>query len=523
MIINRILFLCGLLVSALLHAQDVSVTYGTKFSLRDRGLTQKEGSTIRVGDYFYCIETDYKSRQLLYTVRLNAVKYDVNVYKFDSGMKQLNKFALDGQYSLGPFPPQVAFFGGNLLVFYYKLQDNGAIQLLFAAIDPETMKASPGKLLYAISEKNTGMFRIAESFDLNRLTLALSADSSKLLVAQSGNINEVCTAVIKKDLSFAKPVVSKVKGNLDGFRINSGCLDTAGNRYFTYDYIEDKQRKNGVLVQNIGGKEGWLAFRPMQDATEAGLLWVKPSRDNAKVYVYGIALGQEWEEGVLLATVDAAKLKLANPQVFPYPLQLREKLYKMDFANKKHGNLEVSNAFYLSSELEDGTLVLTGYPQRIATHSHMSMTGMNGGTTTTSEVYAGPIINIFIRNGKSSFGVIYRDQTMTNASMMIPIPYHDKLVCIYNDNEKSIGSDDLRINGKGYEMKDLVLAVAVIGNDGTIISRKKLATKQGNLTFFTDDRQRLSSASYLVPLGRDRVNMIRYFTEYEQWATIKVN
>jgi len=518
-----IFFLCSVLVSTLLYAQNVSVSYSSRFSLRDKGLTQKEGNTFRVGDYYFCVETDYKGMQLAYTARLKGVKYDVNVYKFDSTMKQVNKVALDGQWSLGPFPPVPAYFGGKLLVFYYKASDNGDIHVLFSAVDPGTMTISPVKELNVITEKNTGMFNIGKSFDLNRLSTALNVDSTKLLVVQSGNTDVFFSVVINGDLSFGKPVISRVRGDLDDFRINSLCMDAAGNKYFTYDYIEDKKRHHGLMFQTAAGKDAWPELRIPDDVTNAGLLWVRASRDNSKVYVYGIAKGDmrmEREVGILEATVDVAKLRLSNVKFFPYPEDLLERLHKMDYAEKNHGNLVVKNAFYSSNELEDGTLALTGYPEDIEQSAPTSH--VDGSMSQRTYVHAGPIINIFIKDGKANFGVIYRSQEMTNASMFIAAPYHNKLVCIYNDNEKSINSDDPHVNGKKYDLKELVLAVAVMGSDGTVISRKKLADKQGHLSFFTNDQQPLPAKGYLIPLGRDKVNLIRYFTEYEQWATVSI-
>jgi hypothetical protein len=525
---KRIIFWLGVLSTSLLQAQNVSVSYSNRFTLRDKGLTQKEGQSFRIGDYYFCVETDYKAMQLAYTARLKKVKYDVNIYKFDSTMKQTEKVAIDGQWSLGPFPPAPLYFSGKLLVFYYKVSENGDIHLLFSAVDPETMTVSAAKELNVFSEKNTGMFNIGKSFNLNTLSIAVNADSTKLLVVQSGNTDEFSSTVINKDLSFGKPVISRVRGDLDDFKINALCMDVAGNKYLTYDYIEDRKRQHGLIIQRATGKVEWPELRLPDDVTNAGLLWLRPSRDNSKVFVYGIAKGDmrmEREVGVLAATVDVAKLRLSKVDFFPYPQTLRQNLRKMDYAEKHHGNLEVKNAFYVSNELEDGTLVLTGYPEdieRVESMSTMNNAMNNAMTNAVTYVYAGPIINIFIKGGNANFGVIYRNQEMSNASMFIAAPYHNKLVCIYNDAEKSIATDDLRINGRKHDMKELVLAAAILNNDGTVISRKKVADKQGHLIFFTEDQKPLATERYLIPLGQDKANMFRYFTEYEEWATVSI-
>lgn len=192
---KRIVFWFGVLSTSLLQAQNVSVSYSNRFVLRDKGLTQKEGQTFRIGEHYFWVETDYKGMQLAYTARLKKVKYDVNIYRFDSTMKQTEKVAIDGQWSLGPFPPAPVYFSGKLLVFYYKVSENGDIHLLFSAVDPETMTVSAAKELNVFSEKNTGMFNIGKSFNLNTLSIAVKAAQRlkevgirKVLGAKMGHI-----------------------------------------------------------------------------------------------------------------------------------------------------------------------------------------------------------------------------------------------------------------------------------------------------------------------------------------------
>jgi hypothetical protein len=137
--------------------------------------------------------------------------------------------------------------------------------------------------------------------------------------------------------------------------------------------------------------------------------------------------------------------------------------------------------------------------------------------------YAGPILNLFIKEGKCRFGVVYRNQEMGHGSAPLIVPYGDKLVCIYSDSEKGLDSDKPEHTDKRRDAGELVLAVAVIGNDGSIISRKKLSDRPGSSVFMTNHQQSLTGNTYLVPVGHDRVNLARYYTEVEQWATVEVN
>jgi hypothetical protein len=521
----KLLFvLCALVAYSQVWAQDVSVSFSSPFSLRDKGLTQKEGQTFRVGDFYFCMETSSAGKREDVQAKQKVATYNINLYKFDSTMKLLDKVVIDGQGDLGPFGPNHVLFAGKLLIFFYKVSDLGDVRLQFSTVDPGTMAVSPAQELNLIAEKGNGLIDVKNSFELNRLGFGFNADSSKLMVVQSStDIDVFCTAVIGQELTFGKPVISPLKSDLKDFVTGMVCLDDAGNKYFTYDYIEKNKRQHGIILQSAAGKDTWPDLQMPDGVTTEGLLWLRPSRDKSKVYFYGIAKGNlqmRYEVGVLMATIDVARFRLGNFEFFPYPEDMRENLRKMDFAERTHGNVEVKNTFYVSNELEDGTLALTGYPEDVEQGAPMSH--LDGSSSQSSTVFAGPIINIFIKGRKASFGVIYRNQEMTDASMFIAVPYHDKLVCIYNDSEKSVGSNDLGVNGSRFTLKEVVLAVAVFRNDGTTLSRRKLADKQGRLTYFTNAQQELAGGNVLIPLGEDKLRGIRYFTDYEQWATVGI-
>jgi hypothetical protein len=497
------------------QAQTINVTISEKFSLRDRGMTEKDGATQRRGDFFYCMETDYKSMQFAYTAKLDKIKYGINMYKYDGNMKQVQQVGLQGgDKSYGPFPPRMTQFGGKMLIFYYQAMDNGAIQLLYSTVDPESLNISAGKQLYTISEKNVGLFKLEKAVFGNKLLFCLSPDGSKLLVSQSGNTSEMFACVINADLSIEKPVASKVNANMEDFAVERVLLDEAGNRYFAYSFLEDKADKHGVFVQNVAGKVGFLSFRANADGVEAGRLGFQLSKDQQKVFVYGPSSSEHLEEGVILATVDATGMKLGKPQLCPFPAELKERLKKMDYTEKHRDHLIVKDIFYHSNVLDDGTVVLTGFPIDRETSILPSATITNS--------YGGPILNIFIKDEKFALGVIYRNQQWTQASSPVTIPYGDKLVCIYTDSEKGIASDDAHTNDKVKHEDDLVLAMAVLNSDGTIVSKKKLADRAGGANFFTLYTQQSTASQYLIPLGKNKTNLARYYTELEAWATLDI-
>ncbi len=512
---KRIFLAFLLLAMYACQAQTINVTMSEKFSLRDRGMTEKDGATQRRGDFFYCMETDYKSMQFAYTAKLDKIKYGIIMYKYDGNMKQVEQAGLQGgDKSFGPFPPRMTQFGGKMLIFYYQAIDNGGIQLLYSTVDPESLRLSAGKLLYTISERNVGLFKLEKAVFGNKLLFSLSPDGGKLLVSQSGNTDEIFSCVMDPDLSIEKPLVAKVNGGMEDFAAGSVLIDGAGNRYFAFSFMEDKADKHGVFVQNAAGKEKYLSFPATADGVEPGTLGFQLSKDQQKVFVYGPSSNEHLEEGVVLATVDAAGMKLGKPLLCPFSPELKERLKKMDYTQEHRGYLVVKNIFYHSNVMDDGTLVLTGFPTDRKTSVFTSATVTNS--------YGGPILNVFIKGEKPAFGLIYRNQQLTQGSSPVAFPYGNKLVVIYTDSEKGIASDDAHTNDKVKHEDDLVLAMAVLNSDGTIVSKKKLADRVGGANYFTLYTQQSTPTQYLIPLGKNKTNMARYFTELERWATIDI-
>ena len=82
------------------------------------------------------------------------------------------------------------------------------------------------------------------------------------------------------------------------------------------------------------------------------------------------------------------------------------------------------------------------------------------------------------------------------------IPYHDKLVVVYNDYAKYINSeltdkvDPIRIN----MVRELSLASAVVNKDGTIENRKMLAEGIARMNFFDiSSKEIVSDKKWVIP------------------------
>jgi hypothetical protein len=348
----------------------------------------------------------------------------------------------------------------------------------------------------------------------NSLILERSPDSTKLLVAQSGNTKEIFTCILNSALEIGKPIVSKIK-NMDGFQLETGCMDIAGNKYFSYLSKSGDLKKRGLLVQNNKGEENFLTLKTGQSSLLVNSLALKMTKDNAKVYVYADYGENNLAEGVLLTTVDQMQHETGNVQLFPYPEDIKAKLKEAGYTQKSGKGFSVYPVSYKCTELEDGTLVLTGFPE----YSVSNNVGYNGNQVMTT-YRAGPVIHVFMKDGKSNFGLIYRDQPRNEASYFIALPYKDKFVCLYSDFRKNIYPE----SEKTDRPRELVLTQATWSADGTLLGKKEVAARpDGGLIYFISNAKPLSDHTWQLPMGRNRVNMVRYYTEIEQWATLEVN
>jgi hypothetical protein len=334
-----------------------------------------------------------------------------------------------------------------------------------------------------------------------------------LLVAQSGNIDELYTCIVNNKLEVESPVTSRVRPGLQDIEFTDGTIDRDGNRYLGYMYRVDKMTRSGVLLQKVGLKDSYLDLKGGQTIQGVENPRFHLSGDGLKIYLYATCFSDNMTCGFALATVDAGLQKIDAAHFFPFPLEVKEWMEKVGYSRETGMNGE--NYFTDAiSELRDGTVVISGYPL---------VSTFNAGVTRGTFVnYAGPIINGFIKNGEVHFAVIYRNQETSPASGFVAVAADDKLVLLYNDGERNILSADATGSKRTISPLGLVLAQAVFDHDGKLISKSKIANKDRGLNFLTSLTQRLSDNSFLIPVGQKTYNMLRYYVVTEQWANVNL-
>jgi len=508
--LKKIYFFFLLLLAQLSKAQEFNYTVTKEFAIKNDDM----GSIIRVNDNFIRYEVDYGPMQLAYTAKLNKVKYGINLYRYDNDMKAVQTLSLDDkQKDLGPFIPSFFTFGGKLHVLYYQYTNDNTIKLFLTQVNPADLSITKKVEIFSFDQKNVGVFKIDNAISANHVYVSASPDKKSVLVAH-GNSSAITTCIIDDQLNITHNSVVEIPA-LTRFSIVSLFLDNNNNKYFSYNYMENKENRRGILTDDNKGNTKFLEFKTGQPDYSANNLQFAGTKDN-KVYIYANYYGDYLNEGLLLTTIDTATFQISNARLFPYPDDYKQRISKMDFGEKVKGKYSIRKVDYEFRELENGTLTFAGVPSYTVVSSGMKSTRFDD--------YAGPVMTVFISpDYKANFSMIPRSQKGTAASAVMLATYNNNLVCVYADKEKNINSamDDDPSTTKDAE--DLVLGVAVFDSKGNIVRRTKIADKPGgNNYFITALSQKMTDKAFLIPIGRMRVNMVKYYFEFQKLAGVEI-
>jgi hypothetical protein len=492
----------------LLSAQSVDISMSKKISLKDLDVCHINGPTYKIGDFFYSLEIDWKV-QLAYTAKLDKMRYAIILHRYDQQMQEVKSLNFQNKgKEFGPFAPKAVLFHGQLLLFYYTVPDQ-SIELSMAVIDPVTLEETTHKGLYIIAERNVGILKVNEAIDHNKLILSFSPDSSRLLVVQCGNTDEIFTCAVDSKLEVERPLTSRVRQGVEDIAFFDGITDNDGNRCVSYVYKVDKVAKSGVLFQKAGVKDTYLDVKQGQNIESVDKPRFVLSDDGPSLYLYATTFLDEVGCGYALAKIDAGQQKMAPASFFRFPSEVSAWMHKEGY---RRSTGDENDFFSAATRLKDGTIVISGYPLHTTYSPELKVK--------TYVSYAGPIINAFVKGNSVNFAMVYRNQESSEASGFVAVPMEDKLVLLYNDGEKNILSTEPTGNRKTYSPRQLVLAEAAVGSDGKLVSKTKIENKGAEGNFLLSLAQRSSDRQFLIPVGVETKNMARFYLLTEQWANV---
>lgn len=501
-------------------AQKLKFQVTDKFKIKDDG----SGYFLKFGDTYLRYDIDYGHAQLGYIAKLKKVHYGISLFRYDANMQEVQKFSLDNeQKQLGPFRPYLIAFGNKLDIIYYKyMDDEDAVKMFVTQVDPNNLSIIKTIELFKYDQKNVGLFKMESVYDKNNVFVVASPSEEHVLIMQS-NTAEVHSFIVDEDLSILKNSVFAVP-SLKDLKWNSAFLDNEDNKYFSYEYKQDKDVLAGTVTDNNKDEPKPQPFKLNEGNFIPANIAFAGSQDGKHIYLYGNYRGNfnadYANKGVFLATVDNSALAINTPTLFAYPDDIKARSENMDFGYKKKGDIFLKDINYSLHQLNDETVALTGF---LFYQSYVST--MKG---TFATPHAGPIVAAFITSGKkAAFTIIPRDYSDEAASApadIIPLVYHDKLVCLYADKEKNI-NNDFEKNPSGVKGgEDMSLAAAVFNKDGNLLSRSIIADKPGDNNYFIlDGAVKLRDKLYMIPIGREKIGWGRPYFQYEKLGTLEIN
>jgi hypothetical protein len=459
------------------------------------------------GDNMIRIESNRdNNHQLGYVAKMSTIKHNIILHKFDANRVEIVTNKLENNQNVfGPIQTKSAEFGHRLLLFYFRYDDKDSLRLYVSEINRKSLELVNTQFLYSYQQDNVGLFKIGKATQHNPL-VRISPDSSKLLLAYQNIRGELYTAVFGDQCNLLRQGVFK-NNVLAENDVTDAVIENSGN-----DELVVSLPKNpfstlplkGIIIQNLDKKEKYQEFGEGNPGGALVNCHISCAKDNSKVYVFGDYAGENASAGSWLAEIVSQNLKVGRPSLFPYPDDLKEKVYKIGFGVKRHGNFDILDINYNLVEFENGSLALCGHPvyrEDRRSSGFTSSVSMHRGAG--NEIpFAGPIIAAFFDKGRigKNYAMIPRNENLCEGSEGIYLPYQDKLVVIYNDYKKNIEGEilDHGVHQSGWSyIKELSLAYAIINKTGTIQERKLISEGVSRMNFYVTTQYRKTGQNSL--------------------------
>ena len=517
------LFLTSLLLIFLsttvdLQAQQLKID----FSSQGKDIKNDVTSFHRYGKYIYSNKTIWGKMQFAFSANLKKVKNGVEISKYDENLKVIKALSLDNnERDFGPFIPLVHYGENAIYVLYWKYTDDNKITLYATKINPEDLSITTTKELMHYDQKNQGLFAGLTTIEETKTFYTVSKDGKNVWVVHASP-KLILSCVIDGDLNIVrKPESTLVK--LEKLLVTGAHIGNDGNKVLVYRY--DNPTNPEYFIRGLyfepADKKGTFKTITFPSGYSPGNLVVQSSKNDMKLYLAGEYFGKDFfygGQGVMLGEIDMATQSISTPKFFPYTDQIKQRVLDLDFASKKKGEIVFTdhNLNYRINEMDNGTIVLSS--------DHKSGTFV--GASNTEFYYNGPIIHAFIKpDGNAVMNLIPKKQVAGSATEFFNYKYQDKLICIYGDHLKFLEKElpDQKIGL--VRMPGGIIPVAVIyDSDGKLISKKILIndTKaiQGNVMI--GDWSEIENNRFLMPIGRTKVNMIKYYTSISQMCYVEV-
>ncbi|HVZ55117.1 MAG TPA: hypothetical protein VG870_00540 [Chitinophagaceae bacterium] len=441
--------------------------------------------------------------QLGYTAKLSTEKHGLILHRISPDGKDLETNKLeDGKRAFGPLSTLSLEFSHRILLVYFKYEDKDSMKLFISEIDRKNLSLIHTQQIYSYQQDNVGIFKMARA--LKHTTMyQVSPDSSKLLVCLQDTKGSFFSIVLDDQLNTLRKGVSRNPVFADN-EVTACLLENSGHAAFVVSRPVQgfsTQPLQGILIQRLDGREKYQDLAGT--GTDGALLncHLQASRDNARIFAFGDYSGEVGSAGTWLAEINPTDLRISRASIFPYPSDYTEQLYKIGFGVRHRGTYGVLDVDYDLAELDDGSLALGGTP--VSRHDNRNWDPGTNSHSGYVMYYAGPVMTAFFdknRKGKS-YGLIPRNENLSQGSALILLPYQDRLIVFFNDYEKNftepLMENDVHKSG-GAVIHELSLGYGVFSEKGAVLDRKMISQGVSRMECFNTALGRLLANNKLA-------------------------
>lgn len=512
-IINTLFVLLCICYSTSLHSQELKLELSTPGKIKDAS-----SHFHRYGKYIYSDKTNWAAKQFALTATLKKVHYGLDVIQYDDQLNEQKKLSLDNDKDLGPFMPIVHYGENAIYAMYFKFVDD-KVKMYVSKINPDDLSVVATKEVMDYDQRNQGFWNLVNTVYDAESFYTVSPDGKNAWIVHASP-TLLLTTVIDADLNIVQKAES-VPVKLKRLKITGAEMNNAGDKVLAF-YFDDAAMheffRRGLFVQPANSA-GSFKNVELPESKFPGNLQLAQSRDGQKLYIGGEYFGEDYSyggQGVMLGEVNLKNGSIGNLKFHPYTNELRQRVYDLDFASKRKGQIIFTDHHlnYKIVEMEDKTIVLSSDMQDTQVGTHVSYT------------YFGPIVHVFLKpDGNATMTLIPKKQSGTSYTSFFNYLYKDKLICIYADipkyQEKVFADKDISTI---RSLSDIVPVANIYASDGKLVSRKMLINNKdqmkgnvliGNVSKIGDNR-------FLMPIGESKVNLIKYYLNIDQICYLEI-
>ncbi len=444
------------------NAQKLRINYSDELPK-----TKIQNKINSFGNKFYSIEESWIGQ--MFNTYYNTNFHSIEFTTYDQQLQKIKTdFIETKEKEFGPYRSKFFEFKKSLFLLYSKADKEKTITIYLSKFNTETFKLEDTKVLFNFSFNMYNQFNGLNSptlIDKLKFDIIENDNCTRILLAAEGP-TLIHTCFLEANFDITQKTTTTIPTKIVNFVINRFFFDKLGNKYFSYQYFQDKQTHSGFFVQDKAGKEAYEKFSIGKVGASSDLFFAN-SKDSNKIYLYAnyksTANGEYGFEGISLSSINTKTLKQNSSELIKYPDSIIHALYKEGFGVRIKADESLYQVNYFLEELDNETIYLFGFPFFVYKGEKYSFT----------KTFIGPIINLAKYNNSNNFSLT-PNKSCEDCLNVLPIVLSDKIIYVHNQKKEDL--EYLNLDKKTFkELNKLVLIAQTVNKEGKLINTEILS------------------------------------------------